>query len=184
MNESCDSIPLSEDVARWKRDYSTGPLTEEEFDKFFRDGFVVKKDILNEEILQSVKKSIEQTVDLLAKELFQAVKSSSLHDQFHFIVSTSFSSFQGKITNLHEDKGFYQRLTAIDQDFPGTAVLLHKRGVLPKEIRELWSCPTLLGIAKQLLGGNVAGHPVWNLRSKVCLFSMFGERKRNASILI
>lgn len=52
-------------------------------------------------------------------------------------------------------------------EFPGAAVLIHKRGVLPAEISSLWSCNTLLSIAKQLLGPDIAGHPVWNLRSKV-----------------
>lgn len=68
---------------------------------------------------------------------------------------------------MHENEGFYQRLTAIEAEFPGAAVLIHKRGVLPAEISALWSCDTLLRIAKQLLGPDVAGHPVWNLRSKV-----------------
>ena len=68
---------------------------------------------------------------------------------------------------MHENEGFYQRLTAIDKQFPGTCVLLHKRGVLPPEVALLWSNDTLLSIAKQLLGPNIAGHPVWNLRTKV-----------------
>jgi hypothetical protein len=58
-------------------------------------------------------------------------------------------------------------LSAIDAQFPGTCVLLHKRGVLAPEVASLWSSKILLGIAKQLLGPDIAGHPVWNLRTKV-----------------
>jgi len=75
--------------------------------------------------------------------------------------------YQNKIQDLHENDSFYQRLTAIDAQYPGTAVLLHKRGILPPEIASLWSSETLISIAKQLLGPDIAGHPVWNLRTKV-----------------
>jgi hypothetical protein len=44
---------------------------------------------------------------------------------------------------------------------------MHKRGVLPPEVASLWSSETLLNIAKQILGPDIAGHPVWNLRTKV-----------------
>lgn len=44
---------------------------------------------------------------------------------------------------------------------------MHKRGVLPAEVASLWSSETLIRIAKQLLGPDIAGHPVWNLRTKV-----------------
>ncbi len=87
-------------------------------------------------------------------------------NRFSFMLNI-YLIFQGKIKDLHENDGFYQRLTAIDAQFPGTCVLLHKRGVLPPEIASLWSSETLLSIAKQLLGPDIAGHPVWNLRTKV-----------------
>ena len=31
--------PLSKDIAAWRREYTPGPLTEEEFHQFFEDGF-------------------------------------------------------------------------------------------------------------------------------------------------
>ena len=31
---------------------------------------------------------------------------------------------------------------------------------------DLWSCEKLLNMAEQVLGPDVAGHPVWNLRVK------------------
>ncbi|CAF0803587.1 unnamed protein product [Adineta steineri] len=137
--------PLSKEIASWQHNYIPGPLTQDEFYQFFEDGFVVKHNLLKQDQLQSTIHGIERVVDELAQELYQA----------------------GKIQDLHENDGFYQRLTAIDAQFPGAAVLLHKRGVLPQEIASLWSNETLLSVAQQLLGPDIAGHPVWNLRSKV-----------------
>ena len=31
---------------------------------------------------------------------------------------------------------------------------------------DLWSCDKLVNMAEQVLGPDVAGHPVWNLRVK------------------
>ncbi|CAF1310839.1 unnamed protein product [Adineta steineri] len=137
--------PLSKEIASWQHNYIPGPLTQDEFYQFFEDGFVVKHNLLKQDQLQSTIHGIERVVDEMAHELYQA----------------------GKIQDLHENDGFYQRLTAIDAQFPGAAVLLHKRGVLPQEIASLWSNETLLSVAQQLLGPDIAGHPVWNLRSKV-----------------
>ena len=36
------------------------------------------------------------------------------------------------LADLHEDLGFFQRLTAINRDFPGANVILHKMGAMPK----------------------------------------------------
>jgi hypothetical protein len=59
------------------------------------------------------------------------------------------------------------RLTEIDKQFPGASVLLHKQGVLPDAFSSLWSSYQLLDAAQQILGPDIAGHPVWNLRTKI-----------------
>ena len=41
------------------------------------------------------------------------------------------------ILDKHEDADLFHRLTLIEKDFPGAAVLLHKSGVLPK-VTEEW----------------------------------------------
>lgn len=135
---------IAKEISMWQRDYTPGPLTQEEFYQFFEDGFVIKHDLIKRDQLESVIKGVERTVEELAQDLHKA----------------------GKISDLKETEGFYQRLTEIDAQYPGASVLLHKRGILPSEIASLWSCDTLLSIAKQLLGPDIAGHPVWNLRTK------------------
>lgn len=55
----------------------------------------------------------------------------------------------------------------MEEEFKGTAVLMHKQGILPQAFRDLWSDERLLNVAEQLVGPEIAGHPVWNLRCKV-----------------
>jgi len=72
----------------------------------------------------------------------------------------------GKVTNKFENEGFYTRLSKLEEQFPGAAVLLHKKGVLPKQFADLWTNPSLLDIVEQIIGPEIVGHPVWNLRTK------------------
>eukprot|EP00947_MAST-08B_sp_MAST-8B-sp1_P005995 g5995.t1 len=75
---------------------------------------------------------------------------------------------KGKISSLHEDRGFEDRLIAIEKEAPNASVWLHKQPfAMPPAFQELWSHPTLLDIATQLIGPKISGHPVWNLRTKV-----------------
>ena len=95
--------------------------------------------------METLKKGILKQIDDLADRLFDA----------------------GKIDNKHEDKAFFQRMIHLEKEFPGASLLLHKKGVLPEGAKELWSYHKLLNIGEQILGPNVAGNPVWNLRVKL-----------------
>ena len=59
----------------------------------------------------------------------------------------------GKIKDLCEGAGFFERLTLLERQFPSASVLVHKQGVLPPEIAALWSSPQLMSAARQFLGG-------------------------------
>src|SRR5581483_2652987 len=72
----------------------------------------------------------------------------------------------GKIEDRFEREGFLTQLTKLEQAFPGAATLIHTGGVLPKAFADLWASDKLLDIMEQILGPEIAGHPVWNLRSK------------------
>ncbi len=63
----------------------------------------------------------------------------------------------GKIKDKCEKAGFYERLTLIEQQFKGAAVLLHKMGYLPAGFRQLWANNRLLNVVEQLIGPNIAG---------------------------
>ena len=66
----------------------------------------------------------------------------------------------GKIKDKCEKAGFYERLTLIERQFKGAAVLLHKMGYLPPGFRHLWSHERLLNVIEQLIGPDVAGNYV------------------------
>ena len=123
-----------------------GQLSEEQIRHFFDKGWLMVPNLIEPEVLKSVKAGIERQINELADRLYAA----------------------GKIQNKHEDKGFFQRITHIEHEFPGAAILLHKSGILPDGAKELWSHEEILNIGEQLIGsGEIAGHPVWNLRVKL-----------------
>lgn len=94
--------------------------------------------------LQDVMDGIDTKVDRLAKRLLAA----------------------GEITDGHAELGFTKRLAAIEQDWPGAAVLIHQERDLDEATRALWSHPRLLALTSSIIGPELAGNPVWNLRSK------------------
>jgi len=137
--------PLATPIKRWKREYVPGPLTQEQYEQYFEDGFVILRGAVPQERIQEAKDAITGLVDEVAQKLYDA----------------------GKITDMCKDVDFYHRVIKIEEQFPAASILLHKKGILPKGIQNLWGSPELLAIAKQILGPNVGGHPVWNLRVKL-----------------
>ena len=63
----------------------------------------------------------------------------------------------GRIKDRCENAGLYERLTLIERQFKGAAVLLHKMGYLPPAFRQLWSHERLLNVVEQLIGPDIAG---------------------------
>ena len=121
-----------------------GQIEEWQIDQYFEKGYVVIPEFFsNEELLPAID-SIKELVDALADKLYKA----------------------GKIQDKCEDAGFYQRLSLLDKQFPGTAVIFIKQGILPVGVRKVWSNERLLNVVEQLNGPNIAGSPVWSVRSK------------------
>ena len=112
--------------------------------QFHEDGFVIVPGFFQPEQLQPVIDWVNGLVDELAEKLFAA----------------------NKIRNTHADEGFSTRLTRLEEEFPGAAVLIHIRGLLGSALSGLWGSSSLLDVIEQILGPEIAGHPVWNLRSK------------------
>ena len=146
-NQRNSAETLRAAVAGWRNEYkSLGALTPEQHAQFFDKGWVIVKDVVPKEVVSSAIKDVEGLVDDLAERLHKL----------------------GKIEDKYEDAGFEQRLTKIEAQSPHANVLLHKNGVLPKGIQDVWSSPNLIAMAAQLLGesSEICGHPVWNLRCK------------------
>lgn len=119
-------------------------LTDAQLRRYRNDGFLVVEDFFTDDELQPVIDEIDAMVDELAHRLRDA----------------------GKIPELYADAGFDRRLTLLERAYPGAAVLIHIRGILEPALAALWTHPRLLDMVEQLIGPEVAGHPVWNLRSK------------------
>jgi len=131
-------------VKSWRRDYTPGLLTKDELEQYYQEGFVIKHNVFTPQEYQGCVDAINEMVDELATQLHTA----------------------GKIKDPHKNAGFLDRLTLLEKQFPSASVIIHKRGILPMAFAELWSHPRLLSIAQQILGKDVGGHPVWNLRAK------------------
>lgn len=136
---------MSAAIQKWTVPYSPGLLSKEQHAQFFEEGYTLVKDVFTHGELQPSVDSVNALVDSLARRLVKHGK----------VPSHGFA-----------EAGFDTRLTLLEAAFPGSSVLLHKNGVLPPAIADLWSHPRLLSAAAQLLGPSLAGHPVWNLRCK------------------
>jgi ectoine hydroxylase-related dioxygenase (phytanoyl-CoA dioxygenase family) len=119
-------------------------LSTAQLQQYRDDGFLIVPQVFGRADLQPVMDEIDGLVDELADRLHAA----------------------GKIRDEHKNEGFYTRLTKLEQEFPGAAVLIHIGGILRPALRALWCNPKLLNMIEQVLGPEISGHPVWNLRSK------------------
>jgi ectoine hydroxylase-related dioxygenase (phytanoyl-CoA dioxygenase family) len=119
-------------------------LSKEQLEQYREDGFVIVEDVFEPAELQPTMDAIAELVDMFAERLYAA----------------------GRIRSKHEDKDFHHRLAAIEKEHPETSVLIHQYSVLPKALAELWSCDKLIGMIRQIIGPDIAGHPIWNIRSK------------------
>jgi len=106
----------------------------------------VVHDIVPKEVLQGAVEAVKGLVDDVAQRLLKA----------------------GRIEDPCSSSDFCSRLIELEKQFPHAGVLLHKNGVLPPGIQDVWSHRNLMAVAEQLLGrsADIMGHPVWNLRCK------------------
>ena len=119
-------------------------LDRQQIDRYFDDGFLIVEGLLSRQDVQPVIDDIGAIVDELARRLHAA----------------------GRIRDLCLDHGFATRLAAIEAECPGAAIWVTHLGDLRPGLRELWSSPKLLDIVEALIGPDIAGHPIWNIRSK------------------
>ena len=126
------------------KDRKPGQLTSKQVTQFFEDGYVLVPNLFTKEEMDPVIEGINESVEIVADKLYNA----------------------GKIKDKATNAGFYHRLIELEKQFKGTAVLLHKLGYLHQAFRDMWSNERLLNIVEQFIGPEIAGHPVWNLRTK------------------
>lgn len=137
---------LQKTVASWTRPWTPGPLSPQQLQQYFTEGWVIVDGILPTNILEGAIDSVKHLVDDIADRLFS----------------------KGKIVDRCKDASFQQRLIQLEEQFKHANVLLHKNGVLPLGIQQVWAHSSLMAVANQILGSDndIMGHPVWNLRCK------------------
>lgn len=127
------------------KELKPGQLPEEQIKEFFTKGYLVVKDFFTAAELDPVKDAINQYVDQLAEKLYKA----------------------GKVKDLYKEYGYLHRLCKLEEDFSGANILCFKQmGSVPKALKDVWSNERLLNVIEQLIGPDIAGNPVWNLRTK------------------
>ncbi len=119
-------------------------LNRAQAEQYFEDGFLIVEDLFSRRDLQPAMDDIAAIVDQLATRLHAA----------------------GRIKGLYRNHGFDTRLAAIEVECPGAAIWVTHRGDLRPGLRQLWSSDALLDIVECIIGPDIAGHPIWNIRSK------------------
>ena len=104
-------------------------------EQYFEKGYLVVPSFFTRAELQPAVDSVSECVDLLADMLHRG----------------------GKIQDKCKEAGFYERLTLLEEQFKGAAVILHKIGYLPSGLQQVWAHERLLNAAEQLVGPNLAG---------------------------
>ena len=115
-----------------------------QIEQYNDEGYTIVEDVFSLNELQPILNEFEDIVDTFASRAYDA----------------------GKIRNKHSDKDVFKRLAALENDFKGSSVLIHHKGELKPALANLWGSPKLLDIVENWIGKDIAGHPVWNIRSK------------------
>ena len=119
-------------------------LTDDQLRHYEDHGFVIAEGLLTPDDLRPAIEDIGAHVGVLA---------DALHDA-------------DRIPETYAELGFFERLAAIERAYSTAAVMFHMSGLLGRGIASLWRSPKLLAVVEQLIGPDIAGHPVCNVRSK------------------
>ena len=111
----------------------------------FRDqGYLQVEDLFTSDELTPAMQDIEDIVEGIAERLVET----------------------GQLQNEHRDQDLYTRLTAIDRDCTSAGLMPLLESAMGPRLTELWCSPKLLDIVEQLIGPDIAGHPIFALRGK------------------
>ncbi len=110
-----------------------------------RDGFLIVEHLFSDADLAPVIDEIAAAVDALAERLFAA----------------------GKITSSFAQEGFESRMAAIAADYDQAPGMFQISTPMGPALAALWSSDRLLGIVEAILGSDIEGGAIWNVRPKV-----------------
>ncbi|CAG2189818.1 unnamed protein product [Mytilus edulis] len=92
------------------KEQKPGQLSDEEIEQFFTKGYVVIEKFFTKDELEPCKDAVNDQLECLAQKLYKTKR----------------------IKNLYRELGFYERLTAIEAEWPGANILMHKGDGLPQ----------------------------------------------------
>lgn len=143
---------LRKNFIDWHKTYDTslkGPLSSTQIEEYYTNGYLLIPDLIPDVSIDNCLSDIEQLVDNLAQDMFD----------------------NDLITDLCSDCNVFTKLSALEAQYPGSAVLIHKAGILQPSFIDIWQSKQLTDIAGQLLQPSppiIDAHPIWNLR--FCLY--------------
>ena len=147
---------LKSNVATWHLKYNKnedGPLNSAEIEQYYEKGYLIKKNILSESMINECRNGCNDMVNRIEKDLYDAGLIDNLLDN-----------------NIH---GFDNKLTELNKMYPGAVVLVHKYGYLHESWQKLFECSIFRDISFQLIqpeSGILGAHPVWNIRPKIPVY--------------
>jgi len=120
-------------------------LTNEQKKQLLTKGYVIVKDLFSYDEIKPLINYANTVLDEVAKMLYK----------------------DGHISSLYEEYDYTKRLNLIHKEYNDAAVITTLQKKMGKPLFNFWNNKKYLNIAKQLLGGNIDGHPFWTLRSQV-----------------
>jgi ectoine hydroxylase-related dioxygenase (phytanoyl-CoA dioxygenase family) len=121
-----------------------GELTEAEVAAYERDGFLIRRGVIDPETLAGLQRVFEDAVDRLADSWIEA----------------------GVITDVAKEHGFEHRWDVLRAQLPALYATAWRRILVSPEVYALWQHPELLATAHELVGPDLIAHAIWNGRPR------------------
>ncbi len=119
-------------------------LTGEEVATFERDGFLIRRGVIDKETLEGLQRVFADAVDRLADSWVEA----------------------GVITDAAKGYPFDQRWNVLRAQLPALYATAWRRILVSPEVYALWQHPALLDAARTLIGPDLIAHSIWNGRPR------------------
>ena len=119
-------------------------VTDEEVAAFDRDGFLIRRGVIDNDTLAGLRRVFADAVDRLADSWVEA----------------------GVIDNPARDESFDQRWNVLRAQLPAMYATAWRRILVSPEVYALWQHPVLVETARALIGEELIAHSVWNGRPR------------------
>jgi phytanoyl-CoA hydroxylase len=119
-------------------------LSADERKAYERDGFLIRRGVIDTDTLAGLQRVFEDAVDRLADSWIEA----------------------GVISDAAKHAGFDQRWNVLRAQLPAMYATAWRRILVSPEVHALWQHPVLLEAAHELVGRDLIAHAIWNGRPR------------------